>query len=53
MSSRTKEQKAKSKIPANAWMFYFIFLFFVFMIIKKQAGSLTFSLEDMRSMIVG
>lgn len=53
MSSRTQKQKAKSKIPANVWMFYFIFLFFVFMMIKKQAGSLTFSLEDMRSMIVG
>ena len=29
-----------------------IFLFFVFMVIKKQAGSLIFSLEDMGSMIV-
>ena len=50
MSSRTEEQKAKSKLPANAMMN--IFLFFVFMIIKKQAGSLIFSLEDMGSMIV-
>ena len=33
-------------------MFHFIFVFFVFMIIKKQAGSLIFSLEDMESMIV-
>lgn len=50
MSSRTEEQKAKSKLPANVMMN--IFLFFVFMIIKKQAGSLIFSLEDMGSMIV-
>ena len=50
MSSRTEEQKAKSKVPANAVMN--IFLSFVFMIIKKQAGSLIFSLEDMGSMIV-
>jgi len=50
MSSRTEEQKARSKLPANAMMN--IFLFFVFMIIKKQAASLIFSLEDMGSMIV-